>query len=104
MLSTFLFIYLAKQENNKTLTIQNQRIFSLIFVQQFISVAIVQVYTEQDFKFDTIWFSSVGTTLCMTVLINIFSTKVTDLLKVIKTFGKRLYDRFFKCSNKKAVK
>ena len=39
--STFLFIYLAKQENNKTLTIQNQRIFLLIFVQQFISVAIV---------------------------------------------------------------
>ena len=39
--STFLFIYLAKQENNKTLSVQNQRIFLLIFVQQFISIAIV---------------------------------------------------------------
>ena len=41
VISTFLFIYLAKQENNKTLTVQNQRIFLLIFMQQFISVAIV---------------------------------------------------------------
>jgi hypothetical protein len=97
---------LAKAEGHETLTIQNRTVFFLIFVQQFTSIGVVQIFTETNFEgFNITWYMTVGSSLCVSMMFNIFSTKLSELGNMFLILFTRCWDRSLKCSVKRrAVK
>ena len=96
IISTFIFIFMAKLEGQYTKTIMNNSIFNMIFLQEFFCVGVVQIYTEPYKNFDVLWYMVAGTGLCLAMCISIFSTKASELGAMMITLLKRCLDR--RCS------
>jgi hypothetical protein len=93
IVSTFIFIFMAKLEGRYTKTIMNNSIFNMIFLQEFMCVGVVQIYTEPYKNFDVLWYMVAGTGLCYAMCISIFSTKASELVSMMIKLLQRCYDR-----------
>lgn len=91
--TTFLFIFMAKLEGRYTKTQMNNSIFNMIFLQEFMCVGVVQIYTEPYKNFDVLWYMVAGTGLCLAMCISIFSTKASELGTMALMLLKRCLDR-----------
>lgn len=78
-----LFILTSRFERQVTTATENQSIFKLLFIQQFINIGIVLIMTDTNFhenyRFDSEWYVQTGSQLCFTMVVQTFSTKGSDL-------------------------
>lgn len=66
------------------------------------NIAIVQIFTEESFEgFDVPWFMTVGSSLCISMLFSIFTTKLSELFFLFFRFIRKCYDRSCRISYKK---
>ena len=100
MSSTFIFIFLAKAEGQENKTIENESIFAMIFMQQLMAIGVVQIFTEASFEgFNMAWYMTVGSSLCLAMCLNMFSTKASETGKMMIVLFLRCWDRRCVCSN-----
>lgn len=79
VLSTFVFIFMAKQSGFYEKGDENRAIFIYIFVQEFFCVGVVQIYTEPYKNFNVLWYMVAGYGLCFAMGASIISTKASEL-------------------------
>ena len=94
--ATFLFIFLADFESQKTKTDLNDSIFILIYFQQLATLGFVQILTEVSSisnLFNVEWYMNAGTALCVTMCLNAFSTKASEFGIMILLLIRRCFDR-----------
>lgn len=95
----------AQYEKQPSTALENKSIFELIFYQQFVNIGIILVLADTRFlrkgDFGTEWYISIGSSLCLTMVAQTFSTKGSDMFRIFCHLLYRYYDRGFKTSVKK---
>ena len=99
MVAQEIFILVAQFERQWNSALENQSIFTLIFMQQFTNIGIILIFTDRNFlnqmEFDSDWYIQIGTQICFTMVIQTFSTKGSDLGRILFHLALRFFDRGF---------
>lgn len=99
-----IFVLTAQYEKQPSTAAENRSIFELIFYQQFVNIGIILVLADTRFlrsgDLGTEWYVSIGSSLCLTMVAQTFSTKGSDMFRIFCHFLYRYYDRGFKMNIK----
>ena len=105
LISSQIFILLAKNERQHSTAVENESIFYLTFFQSFITNGLVLVFTGDHQSWsqllNTEWYIKTGSAICLTMIIETFSTKFIDISRILYALILRLRDRNYTTNIKK---